>query len=552
MPRFSKTACRRKAREWMIDMKILYYSGYLRNRSSLCRDLAVPALIERRQQDMLLIERAWQKWGKGFCSRLYGDFAIVLEEKDHILLFRDYFGIEPLYYAEKNGKLFFSGSVSELLSRSVVSGAFNEQMMRVFFLYGHAIGEDTFYREVYKLLPGHLLVWNISTSSVEEKRAWFTPDFDPVDIHQATYWADRIRKTLQEIFEDEKENIRRNKTGSFLSSGVDSSYMLALTKISRAYCAAYDPRKYMTEAPDARATAGYLQRDFHEVRVDAADFAEAFEAVTAAQDQPSSNGSLPAFYLACQEAAKENTLMFSGEGPDEFFAGYKSHDQAEAIASDRLQPYLGCGQMITRDQYEMLMKCPLPAMPDVHKRLCDDTANSAPLSRMLRTDIALFLEGDTLSYMALMKEMTGLEISLPFLDSRFFALASIVPDDMKCRPLSGAADEREQEAGNKYVFRLAAIEKLPQRTAFRKKIGFFAPVSKMLTAPELRARVESLIFGALSRQFFRQEYLQSAWQSLCSGETDFWCVIYPVFSFLAWYEKHFDPSGKPIITGQLP
>ena len=528
-------------------MKILYYSGRIRNRDALCRSLSIPKGEDPYQQDIRMLERAWQEWGEELCLRLCGAFAIVLETDDRLLLFRDHFGIECLYYAQKNGELFFSDSAAELIAGSGVSGHFNEQMMYAFFLYGYAFGEETFYREVYKLLPGHLLVWDKKNGCIAEKRAWFKPMFYPQEEPRLAYWSDRVRQTVEEVFADEAETIRGNKTGSFLSSGVDSSYMLASADIRDAYCVGYDKKRYRTEAPEARETARFLHRSFHEVHVSTKEYAKAFEAITAAQDQPSTNASLPAFYIACKKAAKKHTLMFSGEGPDEFFAGYYGYVDAAAAASDLQNPYLGCGQMMSLRQYEQLMKEPKPCVSDVHREIYADTESSGYLSRMLRTDISLFLEGDTLSYLSTVKKMTGLQISLPFLDPRVFALAAVMPDIMKRNSVSIGSGKVRYYVGNKFAFRMAASEKLPYETALRRKIGFFAPLSKMLLEEPLRSTVTELLFGGPAEPFFREEFLRSSWSALSDGDDGAWHIIFSVAAFLAWYKKHFDAFGDPIL-----
>ena len=94
---------------------------------------------------------------------------------------------------------------------------------------------------------------------------------------------------------------------------------------------------------------------------------------------------------------------------------------------------------------------------------------------------------------------------------------------------------------------MAASEKLPYEAAFRRKIGFFAPLSKMLLEEPLRGTVTELLFGGSAEPFFREKYLRSSWSDLSAGDEGAWHVIFPAVAFLAWYKKHFDAFGDPIL-----
>ena len=455
---------------------------------------------------------------------MYGAFAFAVYDcQDRTLFcFRDQVGQKQLFYAVVGGELLCDGDIDVIASDVRFEKRLNLRMLQQYLFYGYPIGEETFYEDIFKLRPGHYLEWDGSQVRVHR---YFKPVFEPDHSKTAEEFAAEIEQVVEEIMSEERGDSELPYKESFLSGGVDSSYLLAASDAACANTVGYEESGF-DESALARRTAEVLGKDFRVKMISPEEYFERIPSVIDKLGQPLGDASAVAFSLGCEAVAAHARVVYSGEGIDEFFGGYNAHRR-------ELPPewtYLTCSHIMSEEYVRSLMidhdekvRAVDPVAP-----LWEEVRGQHPLAQKLTIDISLWLEGDIYLNTDRTSTACGIELHTPFSDLRLFNVARRIPAEYQ---FSG-----EQ---NKYVFRMAASGKLPHEVAFRKKVGFPVPVRKWLADSRYNKQLEETLFGETSRRFFRQQELRKLWDSYLNGEELYWGRIYAIVAFLLWYELKF-------------
>ena len=205
-------------------------------------------------------------------------------------------------------------------------------------------GEDTFFKGLKKLMPGCYLIWQ--DGSFEIHRYW-KPEFHPDSTKTLDMWADEIHETLTQIIPEIKEE--HETAESFLSGGVDSSYVLAMTDVQTTNACGYDDERF-DESMLAKKTADILGRGNRRCVVTPEAYFDIVPYVMYNMEQPLGDASAIAFAIACRETAKHTRLCYSGEGADEFFGGYNMYRNAERYGENLKTFYVGNTNIMKEDE----------------------------------------------------------------------------------------------------------------------------------------------------------------------------------------------------------
>ena len=512
--------------------KVLNYKGHIRNRAALCAELGVADTADREATEKAVIAAAYDRFGKDMAAHLYGAFAFVLQSENGLFAMRDHFGIEPLYYAvAPDGELLIDTSLEGLFAGGKLEKALEERMLPVYFTYAFPAGEYTFYRGVKKLLPGHMLSFDGKNLTVER---YFRPSFAVKEQRDEEEWMAMIDSTVETIMAEEYEDTVKSNGGAFLSSGVDSSCLVAASAVKYACAVGYHEERF-SELAGARETAGILDRTLYERIVEPAEYFAAIDRLLVQMEQPLGDGSSAAFYLGSMAMKDHSTMCFSGEGNDEFWGGYYSYGNAERYASDIARPYRSCCYIGA----SYLLKNPEMSdlMDGVHEAIYAETEDQTKLSRMMLTDILLYLDGNIYPNIAAMAKLCGLDIRMPFSDVRLFDIAARVPDELKLRTVG-------EERISKYIFRRASCKYLPEPVAFRKKIGFAVPIRFWLQEEKYHAPIRALTTGETAAKYLDTEAINGLWDRYLAGEDSLWRPLYTAYSFVKWYDAHFGGENR--------
>lgn len=507
-------------------MNIDVYEGYLRNQKQLCEQLGILPGSSRNETERRILIEGYRHWGYDLVYHLNGAFAFALwdEKKQEMFCARDPFGIKCLFYHITKNKDFLCACDIDLITESEgFQKEINRQSLQYYMMFGYPVGEQTLYQGLTKLMPGRRLIYRRGECRIER---YFTPNFESDEGVSEEVWIARIDDTLQTILEEDKKNFDFSKARCFLSGGVDSSYLLAASGVPNACNIGFDEGG-VGEQQYASDTAALFGVALQKINLSADDFFEAIPAFLRNTQLPLSDPSAVAFSIGCRHAAESTSLCLSGEGADEFFAGYHIYRRAEELAAQR---YCGCFGVMEEVTARRLLGFANSVSPETLVQDIYEKENITDnLNRMLAVDIALWLEGDILFNVNSNTRAYGIDLLLPFADRRMFELSAKIPSSLKLKDGCG-----------KYIFRKAARKRLPNETAFRAKAGFPVPVKKWFAEEKYRAGIESVLFGENASLFFDTVLLREYWEQFCNGKGILFQTVYTIYIFLRWYEEIFN------------
>ena len=457
----------------MITVKT--YRGHIRNWKELCAELEIDPALPREEKEQEILVKAYQKWGGEMADHIYGMFAFALwdEEEKKLFCLRDQFGTKPFYM-------------------SLTYGA----------------GEDTFFKGLKKLLPGRYLIWK--DGKVEIHRYW-TPKFQPDENKSLEDWADEIHSTLKSIMPEVKTE--DETVESFLSSGVDSSYVLAMSDAKMSDSCGYDEERF-DESRLAKKTAELLGREHSVCKITPQQYFDIVPYVMYNMEQPLGDASAIVFTIACNATAEHTKICYSGEGADEFFGGYNMYRNAERYGENLKTFYVGNTNIMKEDEKKKILNHYNPEV--------------LPLTKMSDVDIQIWLEGDIYLNVDKMSTAAGLEIRMPLTDRRIFDIASRMPSRFKVN-----------EEQNKVAFRTAAAKVLPEEIAFRKKLGFIVPIRIWMADARYNQDVQRLFHSEIAEKFFDVDAINEIFDDYVGGNSDNWRKVWTIYTFLVWYEEYF-------------
>ncbi len=503
-------------------VQVRYYSGYIRNFKKLCEELGITPLSREQREEQILI-KGFAKWGTQLPMHLFGAFAFALydDSADKLYVFRDQVGQKQLFYAVVGDELLCNGDIDAIVSDSRFEKRLNKRMLQQYLFYGYPIGKETFYEGVYKLKGGHYLVWD---GKQVKLTCYFKPLFRPED-KSLDEFAEEIKAVVTEILEEERADTELPYKESFLSGGVDSSYLLAASDAQCANTVGYEEADF-SEAHLAKETAEHFNKGFRVKMITPEMYFERIPTVMDKMGQPLGDASAVAFSIGCQAVKEHADVVYSGEGIDEFFGGYNAHKRE--IPSD--WAYLTCSHIMNTDVVKSLM---LDFDEDVKPSdplmsMWEEAKEEDQLDSKLTMDISFWLDGDIYLNTDRTSTACGIELHTPFSDYRLFEVASRIPSKYQFR-----------EEQNKYVFRKAASSILPYESAFRKKVGFPVPVRQWLADERYNQPVKEKLFGTSSQKFFDQAQMKDMWDRFIGGETLLWNRVYAIYAFLLWYDLKF-------------
>ncbi len=506
------------------NVQIRYYSGYIRNYKKLCEELGIEPSLSRAEREAEILEKAYAKWQMNMMEHLYGMFAFAIwdEQLQKLYCVRDQVGQKQMFYAVIDGEFICSGDINEIVSDSRFEKRLNKTMLQQYLFYGYPIGQETFYEGVFKLMPGHYAEWD--GKDVSLTRYW-KPVFEPDSTKTVDEWAKELEKTVDEILAEESADTEIPYKESFLSGGVDSSYLFAASDAACANTVGYEESGF-DESALARHTAEVLGKDFRVKMISPKEYFERIPTVIDKMGQPLGDASAVAFSIGCKAVREHAAVVYSGEGIDEFFGGYNSHKNPLKEG----WTYLTCSHIMSEEVVRSLMLDfdENVKAADPVASLWNEVQGQDELSQKLTIDISLWLEGDIYLNTDRTSTACGIELHTPFSDLRLFNAARKIP-----------AEYKFMEDQNKYVFRKAASSRLPDEVAFRKKVGFAVPVRKWLASGEFNQAISEMLFGEASQNFFNQDELRSLWTRYLEGEEFLWSRIYAVYAFILWYELKF-------------
>lgn len=508
-------------------IKIKEYSGHIRNWEELCERLGIDLSLTREEREELILIRAYETWGHEMADHMHGMFAFALwdEEERKLFCLRDPFGTKPFYYYEtEDGCLLYGTTIRGIMEQPGFIKELNEEMLQIYLSLTYVGGENTFFRGLKKLMPGRYLTWQHRKLKIER---YFRPEFHPDENRDLEEWADEIHRTIQEIMPEVKSE--DEEAESFLSGGVDSSYVLAMSDVKVSDSCGYEEERF-DESGLAKQTAEILGRKNRRCLITPEEYFGVVPYVMYNMEQPLGDASAIAFAIACRATAQHTKICYSGEGADEFFGGYNMYRNAERYGENLKNFYVGNTNIMKEDEKQRILKKYDPdVLPiELARDIYEETEGLDPLAKMSDVDIQIWLEGDIYLNVDKMSRAAGLEIRMPLTDRRIFDIASRMPSKYKVN-----------EEQNKVAFRMAAAKVLPEEIAFRKKLGFIVPIRIWMADDRYNQDVRDKFNSRMAAEFFDINAINEIFEDYIGGNSDNWRKVWTIYTFLVWYEEYF-------------
>jgi asparagine synthase (glutamine-hydrolysing) len=522
--------------------------------------------------DTEVLVHLYEEHGDAFAELLRGMFALAIWDarRRRLVLARDPFGIKPLYYRVDGGGLAFA---SEL--RALPRGEIDFDALEGFLAFNSIPGPHSIFRDVRKLPPGHLLVW-------EAGEATITRFARPAPVRAGEVRREDEDELAEELRARLRDSVRAHliadvPVGVLLSGGVDSSVLAALaaqesSEPVHSFSIGFEERSF-DELEDARAVAQqYGTR--HEELLLRPDAAHLLPALAEAFDEPFADSSALPTYLVSELAASRVKVALSGEGGDELFGGYYTY-AADLLAlrfgrfaplarpfverlpsSSRkasfdykakrfvrgaslppLERHHAWKEIFSDDARSELLGRPSSFDPvDLLRARFAETEGAELLARLQDVDLGTYLVDDLLVKTDRASMAHSLEARVPYLDPLVAGMAQALPTRLK---VAGTRKKR--------LLRRAAEPLLPRRIVYGKKRGFSIPAAAWLRGELEPFAREVLSAETLRRQaFFRPEPVTRLLDRHVTGKEDLSRQLWGLLAFTLWYERHVERAPGPL------
>ena len=540
---------------------VTVFNGEIYNFAELREELSAKGHCFKCHADTEVLVHGYEEYGESLVERLRGMFAFVIWDRNKKTLFgaRDHFGIKPFYYRSlSDGSLIFGSEIKSFLEHPNFVKAVNRRALRPYLTFQYSVMEETFFEGVNKLLPAHCFTWN-AEDGMKIRRYW---DVDFTEGEESfEHYRDELDATVRESVAAHR--ISDVRVGSFLSGGVDSSYITAALMPDETFSVGFAFDKF-NETDEAGELSRLLGIKNYKKIIEADECFENFEDIQYHMDEPQSNpSSVPLYFLA--KLAKEHvTVVLSGEGADEIYAGYEWYDEtpmmrkykklpkplriAAASAARKLPYFKGhdfiikgssrpedyfIGQALVFPEKEALSVLndkyrDAPSVKEITAPIYERVKGKSELVKKQYLDLNLWLPGDILLKADKMSMASSLELRVPFLDKVVMKQAQEIPSRFKIN-----------EKNTKYVLREASHKTLPDEWANRTKKGFPVPIKYWLREDKYYNIVKEYFMSDFAAEFFRRDAIMKLLDDHKNGKAQNQRKIWTVFTFLVWYKKFF-------------
>lgn len=542
---------------------VLVFNGEIYNFEALRAELTEKGHIFANNSDSEVLLHSFEEWGEDMVQRLRGMFAFVIFNRRDRSIFgaRDMFGIKPFYYTFMGESFIFGSEIKSFTEHPDFKKELNEEALAHYLSFQYSPTEETFFKNVFKLPPAHSFTFR---DGVMQKTRYWRPEFKPED-GVLEYYADLTDKAVRESVSAHK--IADVEVGSFLSSGIDSSYIAEAANVDKTFTVGFespDGDRY-NEINFAKSFADTIGVENISKIITPEEYWNTFPKIQYHMDEPLADPAAIALYFVSELASKYVKVVMSGEGADELFGGYRIYQEPITLtAYDKLpfalrrivskicehlpqkhginylvrrgktieERFIGNASIFTLRERNALLKSTVAKNAPAPQVLCDkfysEVKDKDDITKMQYLDINMWLMGDILLKADKTSMANSLELRVPFLDKNVMRLAETIP--LNCRVSTKTT---------KLALRKAAERTLPKLTAEKDKLGFPVPIRVWLKEEKYYNTVKEKFTGATAESFFNTDRLTALLDAHKNGKCDNSRKIWTVYTFIIWYEQYF-------------
>lgn len=537
---------------------VTVYNGEIYNYVELRSELESLGHEFKTKSDTEVLVHGYEEWHTDLPKHLRGMFAFAIHDKkrNEIFLARDNFGIKPLYYAKMNDSFMFASEIKSFLDVPDFKKEFNEEILETYLEFSFVPTNETFFKGVYRLDAGCSLLYKDEDIKINK---YFKLDFKEDKMS----FTDAV-KNISDVMEDsvKRHLIADVEVGSFLSSGIDSSYIVSLARPHKTYTVGYENKKYdeINYAKDLADKLG-IKNESKIIKKD--EYLDAIPKIMYHLDEPTSDPAAISLYFVAKLASRDLKVVLSGEGADEFFGGYNYYREEvdykfynkipygirHAIGKvaglfpevrgfnflvrrgEKLEnSYIGVNRNFSEKMARKVLRknYELKAI-DVTKNVYNEFKDYSNIDKMQAIDINFWLMKDILLKADRMTMASSIEGRVPFIDKEVFSVASKLPFDYKVT-----------KENTKLALREAARKVIPTDAYKKKKLGFPVPIREWIKDGAFKEEIEKTINSDVANRYFNVKFLNKLFNEHLSGKKDNYRKIWTVYTFIKWYQVFFE------------
>jgi len=548
---------------------IIVYNGEVYNFRELRAELKKAGCQFRTRSDTEVILEGFEHRGLGLLESLNGMFAFAIHDRKDgkIYLVRDRFGIKPLYYYQSGSDLVFGSEIKALLASGIIGKRLDYQGLHEYLHFSTTLGETTFYQGIKKLLPGHVMTYDLESrqSSIECYKSNY-------DIEESGDSLEQAPGRIRELFEKSVKSqlVSDVPVGIFLSGGIDSTAITAFAAryyggTLKTFSSGFDFDKGVNELPNARFIAATFGTDHHELHIKGGDMPNVLEELNSYFDQPFGDAANIPLFLMSRELEGQHKVILQGDGGDELFAGYGRYFRVRnekafralskiLVALAPLVPKSNKRYRSLRSMYAVVQKDPalITALimsqemwNEPPTRLFKDNWRERleqvdPFARY-KTLHRLFGEKDLLQELlftdtnAILPDLyfekvdratmaASIEVRVPFLDNELAAYAMSLPSHYKVRGKE-----------KKYLLKKAFAGVVPDRILFGPKRGFSVPFQHWL-----RSSMKEYMIDTISASNSYSPQIKTLMDEHIAGNGDNGLILWKLLNLSMWVRANPD------------
>ncbi len=556
------------------ETKVIIFNGEIYNFQEIKDDLLAKGHVFRTKADTEVILHGYEEYGVDIVKQLRGMFTFAIWDRETKELFgaRDHFGIKPFYFAEMNDTFMFGSEIKSFLVHPDFNKALNKKALKPYMTFQYSALEETFFKDVYRIPEGHYYTYKNNKLTIEK---YWDADFQEKEM--------TLEETVDMIDEAVKESVAAHsigevKVGAFLSSGVDSSYVASVLRPDNTFSIGFGDKSY-NESHEAKRLTDKIGLNNTSKVVTGDEAFDYFPTIQYYLDEPDSNPSCVPLYFLAQMASEDVTVVLSGEGADELFAGYQNYGFntrsrpvrvfAEALKKlpkkarysiartikkapnfkgsmhlyTSLAPaedfFIGQANVFEEQEADQLLQ-PSYRQSESVKAIVDrqykKVKDLSEVKKMQYLDLHQWMPKDILLKADKLSMAHSIELRVPLLDIRMMEVAEQVPTKYLLN-----------EENTKFAFRKAANRHLPDEWADREKLGFPVPIKDWLRTDKYYQQVRAIFSQEFVTEFFDQAKILQMLDGNFNNENDDRRKIWTIFTFLTWYKIFFIDEAKPVI-----
>lgn len=536
---------------------IVVFNGEIYNYKELQEELEEKGHKFITNSDTEILIHGYEEWKKQLPKKLRGMFAFAIWDKKNQTLFcaRDPFGIKPFYYYKKEKIFLFASEIKAFLEHPEFEKVLNKELLASYLSFSFTPTVETFFKDVFCLEPGNSLTFQNNQIEIQP---YFKIQFEEKqqDFH----------KMVEQISNTVKNSIHYHmisdvEVGAFLSSGIDSSYIVSLAKPDKTYTVGYHSLKY-SEIEYAKDLSQKLEIKNTSIAITKEEYMNAVEKMLYYMDEPFCDPAAVSLYLISKEASKEVKVILSGEGADEFFGGYNTYKEEidyqfyhkipfflrhfvaklfEILPEGKgrnfivrngkriEEDYVGVNKILSEKEVKKIIAFKKKGnSQEITKPIFEQYKKQNNITKMQAIDIKFWLTKDILLKADKMTMANSIEARTPFVDKKVFEIASTLPMQYKV-----------SKNNTKVALRQAAKQAIPNDAYKKKKLGFPVPLREWVKEDDMYHKIKDSIKQEWVAEFFNQKYVLHLLEQHKNNKKDNYKKVWAVYCFIKWYEIYF-------------